>query len=164
MSEYANKAAVIETNHGTIKIGFRADKAPGHVENFVKLAESGYYDNTTFHRLIPGFMIQGGDPNGDGTGGHSWRGPGTKLKAEFNDIRHVAGTLSMARTSAPHSAGSQFFICLGRQSALDGKYTAFGETVEGYEVVEKIGRLKTEDKNRPATPVTITSVTITDAG
>lgn len=159
-SPYANTTAVLETNHGTIKIAFRPDKAPGHVENFVKLAESGYYDNTGFHRIIDGFMIQGGDPKGDGTGGHSWKGPGSKLKAEFNDLKHELGTVSMARSNDPHSAGSQFFICLGRQSFLDNKYTAFGQTQEGIEVVQKIGKVKTGANDRPLQPVTIQRVTI----
>lgn len=160
--EYANKVAVIETTLGTIKLKFRPDKAPGHVENFVKLAESGYYDGTIFHRVISGFMIQGGDPQGTGTGGHSWRGPGTKLKAEFNDLKHELGTLSMARTNAPDSAGSQFFICLGRQSFLDGKYTAFGETTEGLDVVEQIGAVKTNAQDRPLEPVVMKRVSIVD--
>lgn len=162
-STYAGKIGVIETNLGTIKIQFRPDKAPGHVENFCKLAESGYYDGTIFHRVIKGFMIQGGDPNGTGTGGHSWKGPGSKLKAEFNDIQHVPGTLSMARTNDPDSAGAQFFLCLGRQSFLDGKYTAFGQAIEGNDVIEKIGAQKTDGRDRPIQTVTMQKVTIEDA-
>lgn len=162
-STYADKIGVIETNLGTIKIRFRPDKAPGHVENFCKLAESGYYDGTIFHRIIKGFMIQGGDPNGTGSGGHSWKGPGSKLTAEFNDLLHESGTVSMARTNDPDSAGSQFFICLGRQSFLDGKYTAFAQTIEGADVVEKIGALRTSRGDRPVETVTMQTVKIADA-
>ena len=163
MSDYANKRAVIETNMGTIKLKFFADVAPNHVENFIKLAEQGLYNNTTFHRVIKGFMIQGGDPKGNGTGGHSWRGPGTTVNAEFNNKPHKAGTLSMARSSDPNSAGSQFFICVGRQSFLEGQYTAFGECESGYDVADAISKVKTGAQDRPATPVVMQSVTIVDA-
>ncbi|MFC1707955.1 peptidylprolyl isomerase [Planctomycetota bacterium] len=161
-SPYSQKIATVETTLGTFKLLFYPEKAPLHVENFVKLAESGYYDGTTFHRIVPGFMIQGGDPEGTGMGGHSWKGPGQTLQAELSDMLHVAGTLSMARTNDPNSAGSQFFICLGRQTFLDGQYTVFGQTIEGWEVVRRMGHLKTGEGDRPLQPVTITRVALED--
>ncbi len=118
---------------GEIKIDFYPDDAPKTVENFVTLAKKGYYDGLTFHRVIPGFMAQGGDPKGDGTGG-----PGYKITAEFNKQKHLRGTLAMARTQDPNSAGSQFYICFTPQSHLDGQYTIFGQVVSGMDVVDKI--------------------------
>ena len=122
---------VMETNRGTIKLKLFPNIAPKHCRNFKKLANSGYYDKTSFHRIIPGFMIQGGDinsrdndPKNDGQGG-----PGWTVDAEFNDIPHKRGVLSMARSSDPNSAGSQFFICVADSPHLDGKYTAFGEVI-----------------------------------
>jgi peptidyl-prolyl cis-trans isomerase B (cyclophilin B) len=166
-SPYANKRAVVETNKGTFKLKFFPEKAPLHVENFVKLAESGFYDNTTFHRIIPGFMIQGGDPEGTGMGGYSWKGKGTNVPAEFNDTPHDKGTLSMARANDPNSAGSQFFICVGRQSFLDGKYSAFGQVESGYDVVDAISKVATSqgprDRDRPLEPVIMKSVKVVDA-
>ncbi|MCA9291557.1 MAG: peptidylprolyl isomerase [Phycisphaerales bacterium] len=131
----------ISTNHGDITVELWDDVAPLHAANFRKLASEGFYDGLTFHRVIPGFMIQGGCPNGTGTGG-----PGYTLKAEFNDRKHEKGVLSMARSSDPDSAGCQFFICLTRENCrhLDGEYTAFGKVIEGMEVVEKIGTNKTD--------------------
>ncbi len=136
--------AVIETNQGTIKIEFFPDKAPGHVRNFIKLAQSHFYDGLIFHRVIKGFMIQGGCPDGTGTGG-----PGYNIDAEFNDVKHVEGVLSMARSSNPNSAGSQFFICLGSHPHLDHNYTAFGKVIEGMDVVRKIGTTPTGRGDRP---------------
>ena len=145
---------------------FFPDVAPGHVGNFKKLAAAGFYDSTTFHRVIPGFMIQGGDPNSkdsdrsnDGTGG-----PGYAVRAEFNDRPHKLGTLSMARSRDPNSAGSQFFICLGRHPHLDGQYTAFGEVLEGIDVVEAIGTVERDQRDNPLTPVRMTSVRIVKYG
>ncbi len=161
-TDYSTKRAVVETNKGTFTVRFLPDKAPLHVENFVKLAEAGYYNNTTFHRIIPGFMIQGGDPEGTGMGGHSWRGPGTTVKAEFSDIPHDKGTLSMARTNDPNSAGSQFFVCVGRQSFLDGKYSAFGQVEQGYEVVEAISKVQTDKRDKPLEPVIMKGIRIVD--
>ena len=133
--------AVIETKFGNITLKFFPDAAPGHVKNFLDLAKNGTYDNTVFHRVIPGFMIQGGDPTPKdaakrrayGTGG-----PGYTIKAEFNKNPHKRGTLSMARSQSPDSAGSQFFICVKDSSFLDGQYTVFGEVESGIEVVDKI--------------------------
>jgi len=132
--------AVIETKFGNIKLRFFPDVAPNHVNNFIELAKKGFYDGTTFHRVIPGFMIQGGDPNSKSTdrSTHGLGGPGYELKAEFNSKHHKRGTLSMARSVNPDSAGSQFFICVADLPALDGQYTVFGEVVSGMEVVDKI--------------------------
>lgn len=127
----------LQTSQGDITLELWNDVAPGHVENFLKLTDQGFYDGLTFHRIIPGFMIQGGCPRGDGTGG-----PGWTIDAEFNDRKHEPGTLSMARTADPNSAGSQFFICLTRENCqhLDGQYTAFGKVIEGMDAVKKIGQ------------------------
>lgn len=162
--EAKGKIAVIETNLGTIKFKFLEDKAPGHTENFVKLAKKGFYDGTRFHRVIPGFMIQGGDPNsksGDrarmGTGD-----PGYKIKAEFNDTKHVRGIVSMARASDPDSAGCQFFICVDDASFLNNQYTAFGQVTEGMDVVDKIVNLKRDARDNPLeeNPAIMKKVTI----
>ncbi len=150
--------ATLDTTAGSMKLEFFPDKAPGHVENFVKLAEKGFYNGTVFHRTIPGFMIQGGCPEGSGMGG-----PGYKIKAEFNDTKHVRGILSMARSSDPNSAGSQFFICHGDASFLDKQYTAFGKLVEGDDTLDKIAKAPTVrggENSKPVKPVTINKVTI----
>ena len=136
---------VIETKFGNMTLKFFPDVAPGHVKNFLELAKSGFYDGTIFHRVIPGFMIQGGDPNTKDPAriaAYGIGGPGYNIKAEFNNKPHKRGTLSMARTNDPNGAGSQFFICFdmqpGQQAMLDGKYTVFGEVVSGMDVVDKI--------------------------
>lgn len=125
--------AVLDTKFGKIEIKFFPDVAPNHVKNFIDLAKKGFYNGTTFHRIIPGFMIQGGDPSGNGTGG-----PGYSVKAEFNDKSHKRGIVSMARSSNPDSAGSQFFICVADSKFLDKQYTVFGEVVSGMDAVDKI--------------------------
>ncbi|MEK6699234.1 MAG: peptidylprolyl isomerase [Nitrospirota bacterium] len=132
--------AVIETTFGAITLKFFPDVAPGHVKNFVDLAKKGFYDGTTFHRVIPGFMIQGGDSNSKSPdkSKHGMGGPGYTIKAEFNDRPHKRGTLSMARAGDPDSAGSQFFICTADARFLDKQYTAFGEVESGMEAVDKI--------------------------
>jgi peptidyl-prolyl cis-trans isomerase B (cyclophilin B) len=132
--------AIIETKFGEIKLKFFPDVAPNHVNNFIELAKKGFYDGTIFHRVIPGFMIQGGDPNTKGTdkSKYGMGGPGHSVKAEFNSKPHKRGTLSMARSANPDSAGSQFFICVANASFLDRQYTAFGEVVSGMEVADKI--------------------------
>jgi peptidyl-prolyl cis-trans isomerase B (cyclophilin B) len=150
--------AVIETNFGTITVEFLADKAPKTVENFVKLAKSGYYNGLGFHRIIRGFMMQGGCPKGSGTGG-----PGYTIQAEFNDTKHVAGVMSMARTSDPNSAGSQFFICFATAPHLDKQYTAFGKVTDGLNVVKEIEGVPTDSGERPKKPVKMEKVTIVDA-
>ena len=141
----------LETNHGNIVVEFFEDKAPKHVESFKKLVAQGFYDGIKFHRVIPGFMIQGGDPNTKtanrdlyGTGG-----PGYTVPAEFNDTKHVRGILSMARTADPNSAGSQFFIMVATSPHLDGQYTAFGRVVEGMEAVDKIVALPRDRRDMP---------------
>jgi peptidyl-prolyl cis-trans isomerase B (cyclophilin B) len=132
--------AVIETKFGNIELRFFPEAAPNHVKNFIELAEKGFYDGTTFHRVIPGFMIQGGDPNSKDPdrSKHGYGGPGYTLKAEFNGTPHKRGTLSMARSQDPDSAGSQFFICAANAPRLDGKYTVFGEVTSGMNVADKI--------------------------
>ena len=134
--------AVIETRFGEIEIELLPDKAPGHVKNFLDLARKGFYNGTTFHRVIPGFMIQGGDPNtkdrNAGRERHGTGGPGYTIKAEFNDVPHSRGVVSMARAQDPNSAGSQFFIVVKDSSFLDRQYTAFGRVVRGMEVADKI--------------------------
>jgi len=145
------KVAVLDTNLGRIVLKFFPKKAPGHVSNFEKLADKKFYDGTKFHRVIPGFMIQGGDPYSK-TGPDSMVGqgdPGYKIKAEFNDTHHARGILSMARSNDPDSAGSQFFICVADASSLDGKYTAFGQVVQGMDVVDKIVNLPRNNQDRP---------------
>lgn len=125
----------ISTEKGDIVFTFFPEDAPLHTAAFMKLAEAGFYDGLTFHRVEPGFVIQGGDPDGDGTGG-----PGYRLKAEFNDRPHVRGAVAMARSSNPDSAGSQFYICLADVRFLDNQYTVFGQTTQGLETVDKIKR------------------------
>ena len=148
----------IETSAGPISLMLDAANAPGHVRNLVALAESGFYNNGCFHRIIPGFMIQGGCPEGSGRGG-----PGYEIDAEFNDTPHEPGVLSMARTSDPNSAGSQFFICLEKVPHLDGQYTAFGRTADdaSLQVVKAIGSVPTGAGDRPQQEVAITKATVT---
>ena len=132
--------AVIETKFGNIELKFFPEVAPIHVNNFIELAKKGFYDTTTFHRVIPGFMIQGGDPNtkSPDRSKHGIGGPGYTVKAEFNSKQHKRGILSMARAQDPNSAGSQFFICVADALFLDKQYTVFGEVVSGMDVADKI--------------------------
>jgi cyclophilin family peptidyl-prolyl cis-trans isomerase len=148
--------ATIKTNFGEIVIEFHPEAAPKTVENFIKLAKKGFYDGLVFHRIIPGFMMQGGCPKGDGTGG-----PGYTIPAEFNDRKHVAGTVSMARKQEPDSAGSQFFICFEAKSHLDGQYTAFAEVVRGLEVVKKIEPMGSRS-GAPSQKVVMEKVTVSE--
>ncbi len=147
----------LKTNHGTILLDLLPEVAPGHCSNMIGLARIGYYNGVIFHRVISGFMIQGGCPQGTGTGG-----PGYTIRAEFNATPHVAGVLSMARTNDPNSGGSQFFICLGTHAYLDRQYTAFGRTADAasMEVVRKIGQLPTDANDRPRQAATIETVTV----
>ena len=142
MPSPAAPRAILETPLGEIEIEFLTDKAPGHVKNFTDLAKKGFYDGTTFHRVIPGFMIQGGDPNTKDPAGsrsrHGTGGPGYTIKAEFNKRPFERGVLGMARTNDPDSAGSQVYIMLGPAPFLNGKYTAFGRVVTGMGVVDQI--------------------------
>jgi peptidyl-prolyl cis-trans isomerase B (cyclophilin B) len=164
-----NEVAVIETSFGEMVLEFWPDVAPKTVENFKKLAKSGFYDGTAFHRIIKDFMIQGGDPLSKtddpmvGTGG-----PGYSIKAEFNNRKHVRGVISMARSANPDSAGSQFFICLADAPSLDGKYTAFGKLIKGDEVLEKIGNVPVTrsafgELSKPVTRVEVKTIKIVPA-
>jgi peptidyl-prolyl cis-trans isomerase B (cyclophilin B) len=153
MAEVARPRAVLKTPLGDIEIEFFPDKAPGHVKNFLDLARKGFYDGTTFHRVIPGFMIQGGDPNTrdpkGSRGQHGTGGPGYTIKAEFNDTSHKRGIVSMARAQDPNSAGSQFFIVVRDSNFLDGNYTAFGQVVRGMEVADKIVNSARDPRDNP---------------
>ena len=164
----ANEVAVIKTSEGEMVIQFWNDAAPNTIENFKKLARAGFYDGTIFHRVMKGFMIQGGDPNSKdpakeqqyGSGG-----PGYTIKAEFNDHPHVRGVISMARSSSPDSAGSQFFICLGSISHLDHEYTTFGQLIKGDDVLSKIAetpvtRSAGGEMSKPTKRVVIESIQI----
>jgi len=150
-SETNQQIAKIQTRFGDIYIEFYPDVAPKTVANFKKLARSGFYNGTTFHRVIPRFVIQGGDPNSkdDDRSNDGMGGPGWTVPAEFNNIKHERGVVSMARSSDPNSAGSQFFICLGRLPSLDHKYTAFGRVIKGMDVVDKIAAVKTDARDNP---------------
>lgn len=151
IKKMAETKAVIETKFGNIELKFFPDVAPNHVNNFIELAKKGFYDGTIFHRVIPGFMIQGGDPNSKKAdkASHGTGGPGYSVKAEFNSKPHIRGTLSMARSASPDSAGSQFFICVAAAPFLDRQYTVFGEVVSGMEVVDKIVSQPRDSRDNP---------------
>jgi peptidyl-prolyl cis-trans isomerase B (cyclophilin B) len=151
IKKMAETRAVIETRIGNIELKFFPDVAPNHVNNFIELAKKGFYEGTTFHRVIPGFMIQGGDPNSKehNKSRHGLGGPGYTVKAEFNSRPHKRGTLSMARAADPDSAGSQFFICVADASFLDRQYTVFGEVVSGMDVVDKIVSQPRDTRDNP---------------
>jgi len=163
-----NEVAIIKTTAGDMVIEFWTEVAPQTVENFKKLARQGYYNGTAFHRIVKGFMIQGGDPlTKDATMAGRWGtgGPGYQIKAEFNDKAHVRGVISMARSQHPDSAGSQFFICLGDAKFLDRQYTAFGRLLKGDDVLGKIGDTPVTQSNggemsKPTARVGVESVTI----
>ena len=167
----ANEVAVIKTSEGEMIAEFWPDVAPNTVENFKKLARSGFYDGTAFHRIVKGFMIQGGDPLTKDPAKESRYGtgdPGYKIKAEFNDRSHERGVLSMARSSDPDSAGSQFFICLANVSRLDHQYTAFGKLIKGDDVLGKIGDAEVTmsgsgERSKPTKRVTVESIKIVPA-
>lgn len=170
MNPSANEVAVIKTSEGDMVVQFWTDAAPKTIQNFKKLARSGFYDGTTFHRIVKGFMIQGGDPlskdpnkeNLYGTGG-----PGYKIKAEFNDHPHEHGVISMAREPDPDSAGSQFFICLAPVPRLDHQYTTFGKVIKGTDALEKIGDTPVEmahgEMSKPTKRVVINKIDIVPA-
>ena len=167
----AKEVAVIRTSEGEMVAEFWPEVAPNTVENFKKLAHSGFYDGTAFHRIVKGFMIQGGDPLTKDPAKESRYGtgdPGYKIKAEFNDRSHERGVLSMARSSDPDSAGSQFFICLANVSRLDHQYTTFGKIIKGDDVLGKIGdtEVTTSDsgeRSKPTKRVTVESIKIVPA-
>lgn len=162
-----NPIVTFEMENGkTMKAELYPDKAPNTVNNFISLAANGFYDGLIFHRVISGFMIQGGDPAGVGTGG-----PGYTIKGEFamngfkqNDLKHERGVLSMARAMAPNSAGSQFFIMHANSSHLDGQYAAFGKIIDGIEVVDEIVSVKTDWNDKPKIPQTMKKVTVETFG
>ncbi len=161
-----NEVAVIKTTEGEMVIEFWPDVAPKTVENFKKLAKEGFYDGTCFHRVIKGFMIQGGDPKTkDASKEAEWGtgDPGYKIKAEFSEKSHVRGVISMARSQSPDSAGSQFFICHGNPTFLDRKYTTFGKLIKGDDVLEKIATTPTHPPDRPNTRMGIESIKIVPA-
>ena len=154
----------IKTDFGSIKFTLLPDIAPETVRNFSKLAESGFYNGTLFHRIIPGFMIQGGDPNTKNSDKSSWGqgGPGYNLKAEFNSRSHLRGIVSMARSTDPDSAGSQFFIVTSDSTFLDKQYTVFGEVIDGMEVADKIVNLPRDGNDCPEQEAKMLEVTISE--
>ena len=167
----SNEVAVIKTSEGDMVVQFWNDAAPNTIENFKKLAHSGFYDGTIFHRIVKGFMIQGGDPNSKDPAKedrYGAGGPGYKIKAEFNDHSHERGVISMAREPDPDSAGSQFFICLGPVPRLDHQYTTFGKLIKGDDVLGKIGdmpvtRNSMGENSKPTKRVTIEKIDIVSA-
>jgi len=160
-----NPIVTIETNQGTIKVELYPDIAPNTVNNFVSLVKKGFYDGTIFHRVIPGFMIQGGDPDGTGMGG-----PGYSIKGEFqkngfkNDLAHTTGVISMARAQMPDSAGSQFFIMVDDAPYLDGQYAAFGKVTEGMDVAKAIVSAPRDRSDRPHEKQVMEKVTVDTFG
>jgi peptidyl-prolyl cis-trans isomerase B (cyclophilin B) len=161
-----NEVAVIQTSEGTMVIEFWPDVAPKTVENFKTLAKKGFYDGTCFHRVIKGFMIQGGDPLTKEASKEARWGtgdPGYKIKAEFNNKSHTRGVISMARSQDPDSAGSQFFICHGDPKFLDHQYTAFGKLIKGDDVLEKIATTPTHPQDRPDKRMEVVSIKIVPA-
>lgn len=159
------KATITVDGYGVIEAELYPEIAPNTVNNFIYLANKNFYNNLKFHRVIKGFMIQGGDPKGDGTGG-----PGYSIEGEFtsngfaNSLKHTKGVLSMARTSDPNSAGSQFFIMSGDAPNLDGQYAAFGKVISGLDVVDKIQNVETNSADAPKKDVVITSITVDTKG
>jgi peptidyl-prolyl cis-trans isomerase B (cyclophilin B) len=151
VKKMSEQQAIIHTTLGDITLKFFPEVAPNHVNNFIELAKKGIYNGTIFHRVVPKFVIQGGDPNSKNPdrSKHGTGGPGYNVKAEFSNNPHKRGTLSMARSAHPDSAGSQFFICVAAASFLDGKYTVFGEVVKGIEVVDKIVSLPRDGNDNP---------------
>ena len=164
MTDSKGKVAELHTTAGQIDIRFFPDVAPNHVKNFIDLAQQGFYNGTKFHRVIPGFMIQGGDPNTKTTNTSSWGtgGSGKNVKAEFNAKSHKRGIVSMARAQDPNSASSQFFIVVKDSTFLDRQYTAFGEVTKGMEVADKIVAAPRNASDRPNDPTTITKIVIRD--
>lgn len=167
MSDVKNPIATIELDNGAVmKAELYPEKAPNTVNNFISLANSGFYNGLIFHRVIPGFMIQGGDPDGNGTGG-----PGYEIAGEFsgngfaqNDLVHNTGVLSMARSMMPDSAGSQFFIMVASAPHLDGQYAAFGQVYENVDAAIEVSKVKTDWNDKPKTPVTMKSIKVDTQG
>lgn len=156
--EIVEKTAIISTKLGSITIRLLPEIAPKHVESFIKLTGQGFYNGTTFHRVIPGFMIQGGDPNSKDAKNrmsHGTGGPGYTIDAEFSDKPHKRGIVSMARSSNPNSAGSQFFIVVADAPHLDGQYSVFGEVIDGMDVADKIVAVARDPRDNPVEPIEI---------
>ena len=162
---YTDKVAELHTTAGEIDIRFFPDVAPNHVKNFIDLAQQGFYNGTKFHRVIPGFMVQGGDPNTKGTDVNSWGmgGSGKNVAAEFNTVSHKRGIVSMARSNDPNSASSQFFVVVKDSPFLDRQYTVFGQVTKGMDVADKIVNAPRGANDRPNSPTTITKIVIRDA-
>src|SRR5687768_2888112 len=162
---YENKVAELHTSAGQIDIRFFPDVAPNHVKNFIDLAQQGFYTGTKFHRVIPGFMIQGGDPNTKSGDPNMWGtgGSGKNVSAEFNSVKHKRGIVSMARSSSPNSASSQFFIMVADYPSLDNQYSVFGQVTKGMDVADKIVSARTGPNDRPLEPTTIDKIVIRDA-
>jgi cyclophilin family peptidyl-prolyl cis-trans isomerase len=165
MSQDQSKVAELHTSAGEIDIRFFPDVAPNHVKNFIDLAEKGYYNGTKFHRVIPGFMIQGGDPNTVSGSPSTWGtgGSGKNINAEFNSVSHKRGIVSMARSSSPNSASSQFFIVTSDSTFLDNQYTVFGQVTKGMDVADKIVNAPKGAQDRPNNPTSIDKIVIRDA-
>ncbi len=165
MADTQTQVADIHTSEGDITIRFFPDVAPNHVKNFLDLAQKGFYNGTKFHRIIPGFMVQGGDPNTKTDNTSSWGtgGSGKNVSAEFNTVSHKRGIVSMARASDPNSASSQFFIVVKDSTFLDGQYSAFGEVISGMEVADKIAAAPRGANDRPNQPIHIKKVLLSQA-
>jgi cyclophilin family peptidyl-prolyl cis-trans isomerase len=164
-SSTSNKIAELHTTAGEIDIRFSPEVAPNHVRNFIELAEKGFYNGTKFHRVIPGFMIQGGDPNTISGSPNTWGtgGSGKNIAAEFSSVKHKRGIVSMARSNTPDSASSQFFIMVADSPSLDGQYSVFGQVTKGMDVADKIVNAPTGEQNRPNFPTSIERIVIRDA-
>jgi peptidyl-prolyl cis-trans isomerase B (cyclophilin B) len=164
VKKMSEQQAIIRTNLGDITLKFFPEVAPNHVNNFIELAKKGFYNGTTFHRVVPKFVIQGGDPNSKNPdrSKHGMGGPGYQVKAEFNKKPHRRGTLSMARSAHPDSAGSQFFICVADIPSLDGQYTVFGEVVKGIEVADKIVSQPRDGNDNPKDRIEMTVDIVTE--
>ncbi len=165
MSHYQNKVAELHTSAGEIDIRFFPDVAPNHVKNFIDLAEKGFYNGTKFHRVIPGFMIQGGDPNTISGPPATWGtgNSGKNIDAEFSSVSHKRGIVSMARSNDPNSASSQFFVVTSDSTFLDKQYTVFGEVTKGMDIADKIVGAPKGDQDRPNSPASINKIVIRDA-
>lgn len=160
----ASPSATVTTGFGSFTVKFYSADAPELTKNFLELAKAKYFDGLTFHRIIPGFVVQGGDPKGDGTGGRSYKGEGTGLGDEQGALalKHERGAVAWAKSSSPNSIGSQFYIALDALPSLDGSYSVFGQVTEGMDVVDKIAAVQTDAQERPVAPVTISSIVITE--
>lgn len=165
MSQYENKVAELHTSAGEIDIRFFPDVAPNHVKNFIDLAEKGFYNGSKFHRVIPSFMIQGGDPNTISGPPSTWGtgGSGKNIDAEFNSVSHKRGIVSMARSNSPNSASSQFFIVTSDSTFLDNQYTVFGQVTKGMDVADKIVSAPKGEQDRPNNPTSIDKIVIREA-